>query len=169
MTVTLTTVITSQHFFAQYVRHNGESEMAKTKKTPADKLGWDKIDNIRKAAREAGLPDYVVYQRKGAGWTAAKALSTPVKKIASKKPKSEKKSTPTLKPAQENLPKVTNPLGGTGESAVPGSMPPIKNPDPRPAEPPRVTPDKDTGWIWMLAVASLVGIVLAFAHEAGFL
>ena len=143
--------------------------MAKTKKTPADKLGWDKIDNIRKAAREAGLPDYIVYQRKGAGWTAAKALATPVKKIASKKPKSEKKSTPTLKPVQENLPKVTNPLGGTGESAVPGAIPPIKNPDLRSVEPPLVTPDKDTGWIWMLTVAALIGIVVAFAHEAGFL
>ena len=153
--------------------------MAKTKKTPADKLGWDKIDNIRKAAREAGLPDYIVYQRKGAGWTAAKALSTPVKKIASRKPKAAKKSTPTLKPAQENLPKVTNPTGGvtisvsgtsgSGESAVPGSMPPVKNPDLRPAEPPLVTPDKDTGWIWIVTVGLLIGIVVAFAHEAGFL
>jgi hypothetical protein len=151
------------------MRHNGESKMAKTKKTSADSLGWDKIDNISKAAREAGLPDYIVHQRKKAGWTAAKALSTPVKKIASKKPKAAKKSTPTLKPKQENLPKVTNPLGGTGESAVPGSITPVKNPDPRPVEPPLVTPDKDTNWIWMLAVASLVGIVLAFAHEAGFL
>ena len=151
--------------------------MAKTKKTPADKLGWDKIDNISKAAREAGLPDYIVHQRKHAGWTAAKALSTPVKKIASKKPKAAKKSTPTLKPAQENLPKVSNPLGGvtisasgvsgSGESAVPGSMPPIKNPDPRPAEPPLVTPDKDIGWLWMLTVAILIGIVYAFASEAG--
>ena len=143
--------------------------MAKTKKTSADSLGWDKIGNISKAAREAGLPDYIVHQRKKAGWTAAKALSTPVKKIASKKPKAAKKSTPTLKPKQENLPKVTNPLGGTGESAVPGSITPVKNPDPRPAEPPLVTPDKDTNWIWILTVAALIGIVLAFAHEAGFL
>ena len=143
--------------------------MAKTKKTPADSLGWDKIDNISKAAREAGLPDYIVHQRKKAGWTAAKALSTPVKKIASKKPKAAKKSTPKLKPKQENLPKVTNPLGGTGESAVPGAIPPIKNPDLRPAEPPLVTPDKDTGWIWIVTVGLLIGIVVAFAHEAGFL
>jgi len=151
--------------------------MAKTKKTPADSLGWDKIDNISKAAREAGLPDYIVHQRKKAGWTAAKALSTPVKKIASKKPKAEKKSTPTLKPKQENLPKVTNPLGGTGESAVPGAIEPVlSKPEiealtarPEKSEPPLVTPDKDTNWIWMLAVAALVGIVLAFAHEAGFL
>ena len=153
--------------------------MAKTKKTPADKLGWDKIDNISKAAREAGLPDYIVHQRKHAGWTAAKALSTPVKKIASRKPMAAKKSTPTLKPAQENLPKVSNPLGGvtisvsgtsaSGESAVPGAIPPIKNPDLRSVEPPLVTPDKDTGWIWMLTVAALIGIVVAFAHEAGFL
>jgi len=143
--------------------------MAKTKKTSADSLGWDKIDSISKAAREAGLPDYVVHQRKKAGWTAAKALSTPVKKIASKKPKAAKKSTPTLKPKQENLPKVTNPLGGTGESAVPGSITPVKNPDPRPAAPPLGTPDKDIGWIWMLTLAALVGIVVAFAHEAGFL
>jgi hypothetical protein len=151
--------------------------MAKTKKTSADSLGWDKIGNISKAAREAGLPDYVVHQRKKAGWTAAKALSTPVKKIASKKPKAAKKSTPTLKPKQENLPKVTNPLGGTGESAVPGAIEPIISPAeiealtarPEKSELPLVTPDKDTNWIWMLAVASLVGIVLAFAHEAGFL
>ena len=150
--------------------------MAKTKKTPADSLGWDKIDNISKAAREAGLPDYIVHQRKKAGWTAAKALSTPVKKIASKKPKAEKKSTATLKPKQENLPKVTNPLGGTGESAVPGASEPVlSKPEiealtarPEKSEP-LVTPDKDTNWIWMLAVAALVGIVLAFAHEAGFL
>ena len=151
--------------------------MAKTKKTSADSLGWDKIGNISKAAREAGLPDYIVHQRKRAGWPAAKALSTPVKKIASRKPKAEKKSTPTLKPKQENLPKVTNPLGGTGESAVPGAIEPIiSKPEiealtarPEKSEPPLVTPDKDTNWIWMLAVASLVGIVLAFAHEAGFL
>ena len=160
--------------------------MAKTKKTPADSLGWDKIDNISKAAREAGLPDYVVHQRKKAGWTAAKALSTPVKKIASKKPKAAKKSTPKLKPKQENLPKVTNPLGGrtvympgvggVEESAVPGAIEPIiSKPEiealtarPEKSEP-LVTPDKDTNWIWMLAVAALVGIVLAFAHEAGFL
>ena len=150
--------------------------MAKTKKTPADSLGWDKIDNISKAAREAGLPDYIVHQRKKAGWTAAKALSTPVKKIASKKPKAAKKSTATLKPKQENLPKVTNPLGGTGESVVPGSIGPVlSKPEiealtarPEKSEP-LVTPDKDTNWIWMLAVAALVGIVLAFAHEAGFL
>jgi hypothetical protein len=150
--------------------------MAKTKKKPADSLGWDKISNMSAAAREAGLPAHVVQQRKRAGWTAAKALSTPVREISSKKPKATKKSTPKLKPSQENLPKVTNPLGGTGESAVPGAIEPIISPaeiealTARPGKSePLVAPDKDIGWLWMLTVAALVGIVLAFAHEAGFL
>jgi len=161
--------------------------MAKTKKTPADSLGWDKIDNISKAAREAGLPDYIVHQRKKAGWTAAKALSTPVKKIASKKPKAAKKSTATLKPKQENLPKVTNPLGGrtvympgvggVEESAVPGAIEPIISKPEIEAltARPEVPPVSKKGGDFMegakiaFGIAVILGLLFLLLEQAGFL
>jgi hypothetical protein len=200
--------------------HNGESTMAKAKKTPA-KTGWEKIGNVSQAARAAGLPVSVVMQRKHAGWTADRALSTPVKKLnrvkkaAATQAKKDQKTAPKKDPVQhlkevvekKDLPKVTNPLGGTGEagsitsvpnpepllspseiealtsksavrvtqtgeSAVPGSITPaqaVKNFEKRikDHEPPLVTPDKDINWIWMLAVASLIGFVVAILHEAG--
>jgi len=161
--------------------------MAKAKKTPA-KTGWEKIGNISQAARDAGLPVSVVMQRKHAGWTADRALSTPVKKLnrvkkaAATQAKQTKKTTPKKDPVQhlkevvekKDLPKVTNPLGGTGESAVPGSITPaqaVKNFEQRikDHEPPLVTPDKDINWIWILAVTSLIAFVVAILHEAGIL
>jgi hypothetical protein len=174
--------------------------MAKAKKTPA-KTGWEKIGNISQAARDAGLPVSVVMQRKHAGWTADRALSTPVKKLnrvkkaAATQAKKDQKTAPKKDPVQhlkevvekKDLPKVTNPLGGTGEavhitptnplggtgeSAVPGSITPaqaVKNFEQRikDHEPPLVTPDKDINWIWILAVTSLIAFVVAILHEAG--
>jgi len=157
--------------------------MAKAKKTPV-KTGWEKIGNISQAARAAGLPVSVVMQRKHAGWTADRALSTPVKKLnrvkkaAATQAKKDQKTAPKKDPVQhlkevvekKDLPKVTNPLGGTGESAVPGSISPVTNePRIKDHEPPLVTPDKDINWIWILAVASLIAFVVAILHEAGVL
>lgn len=159
--------------------------MAKAKKTPA-KTGWEKIENVSQAARVAGLPVSVVMQRKHAGWTADRALSTPVKQLNRvKKAAATQAKHATKVPPKKDLPKVTNPLGGTGESAVPGSIPSVTNPEPlltssetetlaaksaarvTQTESPLVTPDKGVSWIWMLGVVSLIAFVVALIHEAG--
>ena len=129
--------------------------------TPDVNEAW-REKSLAELAREHGVDYSLLYSRVRNGWDLEKALTTPVQT----RKKSVKKDPPAPK-VEENTGTKTENAVPSAESIVPGYTAPgtwTQN-----TEPPLVTPDKDTGWIWMLTVAALVGIVVAFAHEAGFL
>jgi hypothetical protein len=105
-------------------------------------MNWDEVTNMSQLSRDTGIPAHVIRQRKRAGWTVERTISTPVRKFATS-PGVRKKAAPKkVAPKKVEAPKVEAPL---------------------------VTPDKDIGWVWVAAVGVLVGLAVVVAREAGVL
>ena len=105
-------------------------------------MNWDEVTNMSQLSRDTGIPAHVIRQRKRAGWTVERTISTPVRKFATS-PGVRKKAAPKkVAPKKVEVPKVEAPL---------------------------VTPDKDIGWVWVAAVGILVGLAVVVAQEAGVL
>jgi len=92
---------------------------------------WNSIENMSQLSRETGIPAHVIRQRKRAGWTVERTITTPVRKFA--------------------------------------TSPGVRKAAPKKAEAPLVAPNKDIGWMWVVAVGILVGLAVVVAQEAGVL
>ena len=45
-------------------------------------MNWDEVTNMSQLSRDTGIPAHVIRQRKRAGWTVERTISTPVRKFA---------------------------------------------------------------------------------------
>jgi hypothetical protein len=56
-------------------------------------MNWDEVTNMSQLSRDTGIPAHVIRQRKRAGWTVERTISTPVRKFATS-PGVRKKAAP---------------------------------------------------------------------------
>ena len=70
-------------------------------------MNWDEVTNMSQLSRDTGIPAHVIRQRKRAGWTVERTISTPVRKFATS-PGVRKKAAPKkVAPKKVEVPLVT--------------------------------------------------------------
>jgi hypothetical protein len=70
-------------------------------------MNWDEVTNMSQLSRDTGIPAHVIRQRKRAGWTVERTISTPVRKFATS-PGVRKKAAPKkVAPKKVEAPIVT--------------------------------------------------------------
>jgi hypothetical protein len=70
-------------------------------------MNWDEVTNMSQLSRDTGIPAHVIRQRKRAGWTVERTISTPVRKFATS-PGIRKKAAPKkVAPKKVEVPLVT--------------------------------------------------------------
>jgi hypothetical protein len=70
-------------------------------------MNWDEVTNMSQLSRDTGIPAHVIRQRKRAGWTVERTISTPVREFATS-PGVRKKAAPKkVAPKKVEAPIVT--------------------------------------------------------------
>jgi hypothetical protein len=69
-------------------------------------MNWNDVTNMSQLSRDTGIPAHVIRQRKRAGWTVERTISTPVRKFATS-PGIRKKAAKKAAPKKVEAPIVT--------------------------------------------------------------